>query len=150
MTSGSSSSLVSVRMHAINAYISLLTAPWCGHCKSLAPEWANAAGQLKGTAKLGAVDATVHQQHASKYQIQGYPTILVCVSLVRHVTFNRRGFQVFSAGSRGQFTKYEGGRTASDIVAFAKEKATENKPPPEVVEITGQDQFTKDCSEAQV
>lgn len=34
-------------------------APWCGHCKKLEPEWNEAASRLKGTVKLGKVDATV-------------------------------------------------------------------------------------------
>ena len=33
-------------------------APWCGHCKSLAPAWTEAAKQLKGVVKVGAVDMT--------------------------------------------------------------------------------------------
>lgn len=33
-------------------------APWCGHCKNLAPHWATAATELKGKVKLGALDAT--------------------------------------------------------------------------------------------
>ena len=37
-------------------------APWCGHCKNLEPHWKSAAGELKGKVKLGAVDATVHQE----------------------------------------------------------------------------------------
>lgn len=52
-------------------------APWCGHCKSLAPEWETAASQLKGVVKVVAVDATQHESLAQKYQIQGFPTIKV-------------------------------------------------------------------------
>ena len=50
-------------------------APWCGHCKQLEPEWNEAAAKLKGTVKLGKVDATVETGLASKYGIKGYPTI---------------------------------------------------------------------------
>jgi protein disulfide-isomerase A6 len=51
-------------------------APWCGHCKNLAPEWKRAATSLKGSGmRLGAVDATVATAIASKYDIKGYPAI---------------------------------------------------------------------------
>jgi protein disulfide-isomerase A6 len=33
-------------------------APWCGHCKSLAPEYKAAAKELDGMVKFGAVDMT--------------------------------------------------------------------------------------------
>ncbi|OTF71502.1 hypothetical protein BLA29_006824, partial [Euroglyphus maynei] len=52
-------------------------APWCGHCKNLAPIWAEVATELKGKVRVGAVDATVHQSLASRYEIRGFPTIKV-------------------------------------------------------------------------
>jgi protein disulfide-isomerase A6 len=50
-------------------------APWCGHCKSLAPEWEKLATELKGTIKVGALDATVHAEISNKYGVKGYPTL---------------------------------------------------------------------------
>jgi protein disulfide-isomerase A6 len=52
-------------------------APWCGHCKSLEPEWNIAAGKLKGQVKLGKVDATVETGLGQRFGVKGYPTIKV-------------------------------------------------------------------------
>ena len=49
-------------------------APWCGHCKSLAGPWADAASQLKGKLDLGALDATAHGSIAQQYGVLEYPT----------------------------------------------------------------------------
>lgn len=56
-------------------------APWCGHCKNLAPQWAAAATELKGKVKLGAVDATVHTVTASRFQVT-YGLSLLLSSIV--------------------------------------------------------------------
>ena len=44
-------------------------APWCGHCKSLAPSWEKAAKNLKGVVKVGAVDMTTDQEVGQPYGI---------------------------------------------------------------------------------
>ena len=58
-----------------DAWLVEFFAPWCGHCQKLEPEWKKAAGELAeatgGKVKMGALDATAHQQTAGQYGIQG-------------------------------------------------------------------------------
>ncbi len=103
-------------------------APWCGHCKNLAPHWKQAASELKGKVKLGAVDATVHQSLAAEYGVQGYPTI-----------------KYFPSGVKSGAEEYDGGRTSDDIVTWALDRHTANIPPPELVQITSADVLEKEC-----
>lgn len=42
----------------------------CGHCKSLKPTWIEAASELVGKVKVGAVDCTVHQSICQEYGVQ--------------------------------------------------------------------------------
>jgi len=50
-------------------------APWCGHCKALAPEYDQASIMLQGQASLAKVDCTAHRDLCTKYEVQGFPTI---------------------------------------------------------------------------
>jgi len=107
-------------------------APWCGHCKNLAPHWAKAATELKGKVKLGALDATVNKVKASQFEIQGYPTIKVFTS---------------AGKSASLAEEYDGGRTSSEIVQWALNKLAESVPAPEVTQITSRDVFKDQCEQ---
>jgi len=79
-------------------------APWCGHCKKLAPEYAKAATKLKEDGiVLAAVDATVEKDLGTKFGVRGYPTL-----------------KLFK---NGKPTEYKGGRTEDTIVSYMR-KAT--------------------------
>jgi len=52
-------------------------APWCGHCRRLAPEWKAAARELKDQVRMGAVDCERHGRLCNRFGVNGYPTIKV-------------------------------------------------------------------------
>jgi len=85
-------------------------APWCGHCKSLAPEWEKSAQALQGLINVAAVDVDANREIAGDYGIQGFPTIKA---------------MIVQKGKVVKTKEYKSDRTAKSIAAFALEVAQE-------------------------
>ncbi|CAM9645545.1 unnamed protein product [Pylaiella littoralis] len=79
-------------------------APWCGHCKKLAPEYVKAAETLaKDDLKIAKVDCDQHKDVAQEYGVGGFPTL-----------------KLFKDG---KVTDYGGGRTADAITKYILKKS---------------------------
>ncbi|BFZ53717.1 hypothetical protein PYCC9005_000747 [Savitreella phatthalungensis] len=82
-------------------------APWCGHCKNLAPVYKQAADKLKGLVNVVAVDCDDRaktSQVCGRNEIKGFPTIKSFRPVVKK---GRRTVE-------GEL--YNGGRTLGDIL----------------------------------
>ena len=81
-------------------------APWCGHCKKLAPIWDELAKDLKDVAGLtiAKMDSTANE--VDGVDIRGYPTL-----------------KFYPKGQKGSPIDYDAGRELDDIKAWLKEKS---------------------------
>lgn len=112
-------------------------APWCGHCKQLAPIYEQVAKTVHGDPDnygertiIAAVDATVHQSLAQTYQIQGFPTIKLFVG--------------------GKFSQdYNGARDADSILRFVKSNLPPKKVDSNLKQLTNiEEDFEVECMKA--
>jgi protein disulfide-isomerase A1 len=96
---------------AITAHETLLVefyAPWCGHCKNLAPEYAKAAKALLGNdppIRIAKVDAEAQTKSRDRFGVQGFPTLK------------------FFKGDAASPKDYDGGRTADEIQRWVLKKS---------------------------
>jgi protein disulfide-isomerase A1 len=108
-------------------------APWCGHCKALAPKYEELAAlyensEFKDKVVIAKVDATANDVPD---EIQGFPTI-----------------KLYPAGAKDKAVTYSGSRTIEDLIKFVaengkykasvSEEAAVTSEAPEVTETTGE------------
>ncbi|CAK9145423.1 unnamed protein product [Ilex paraguariensis] len=76
-------------------------APWCGHCKKLAPILDEVAVSFEndGDVLIAKIDATANDITNEAFDVKGYPT-------------------VYFKSASGNLLQYEGGRTKEDIIDF--------------------------------
>lgn len=81
-------------------------APWCGHCKNLAPIYEKVAQDYaqEPHCVVANLDATESKDIAGKYDVRGYPTI-----------------KFFPKGENKTSIDYSGGRSEQDFVTFLNE-----------------------------
>ncbi|XP_072205488.1 protein disulfide-isomerase A2 [Excalfactoria chinensis] len=84
-------------------------APWCGHCRRLAPEFARAAALLRNgseAARLGKVDAVAQTALSAEFHIEAFPTL-----------------KLFRDGNRTHPVAYSGRMDAEGMVLWVQRRA---------------------------
>jgi len=52
-------------------------APWCGHCKKLAPTWRELADTMKGVLTIAELDCEMHKSLCKTEDVRGFPQLIL-------------------------------------------------------------------------
>ena len=77
-------------------------APWCGHCKRLAPTWEKLAMETKSVT-IAEVNCDENKKLCATYHVVGFPTLLVF--------------------KKGKYAKYSKGRSLKELSEFIQDES---------------------------
>jgi len=83
-------------------------APWCGHCKKMAPDYEKVAKAFANEQNVvvAKLDSDKYRDVASRFGVQGYPTL-----------------KFFPAGENKEAQEYSSGRDVDSFISFLNQKA---------------------------
>jgi len=92
----------------IPVWLSPLPAPWCGHCKQLAPKYEEVGKHFKSRSDvdIAKMDATANDVVDPRFRDKGFPTLNL------------------KTGA-GEIVPYSGDRSESDLIRFVTNHASE-------------------------
>ncbi|CAC9538743.1 protein disulfide isomerase / PDI47 [Leishmania donovani] len=116
---GRSSAVTELTPASLHAFVNthkpvviLFYAPWCGHCKQFHPEYERFAESVKGTIRVGAIDADKNADIGQQFGVRGFPTIKYWKSGTKSVSSSQ---------------EYQGQRTAAALQSLVVEGISSSK-----------------------
>eukprot|EP01038_Epipyxis_sp_PR26KG_P013201 gene13201-17689_t len=82
-------------------------APWCGHCKTLAPVFEKVATELKGEINVAKIDVTANRDLGTRFEIKGFPTVKFFSKGKVYTFKGRRSEEEFIQFVRGGYQIHE-------------------------------------------
>eukprot|EP01104_Vermistella_antarctica_P011033 TRINITY_DN301_c0_g1_i1.p1 TRINITY_DN301_c0_g1~~TRINITY_DN301_c0_g1_i1.p1 ORF type:complete len:3098 (+),score=985.10 TRINITY_DN301_c0_g1_i1:119-9412(+) len=82
-------------------------APWCGHCKNLAPDWIKTANMLLDIVNVAKVDATANTELAQRFNVRGLPTIKLMRDGVMYAYSGSRTPTAFAEFAEGLYDNFD-------------------------------------------
>ena len=84
-------------------------APWCGHCKKLAPIWDDLGAEYESNENIviAKMDATANEIDVPGVSVKGFPTLIF-----------------FPSADKAHPVVYSGGRELEDLISYIEENSS--------------------------